>query len=204
METEKLSKTKVEITKTGIYPVTPFKLEYKKMGEYETAVMIFQVQIGFKLACYTRKTIFFKGDKDRINKEINYLLKFVCEDCLKNTYTANNFKDYVNALANDVNKVIRRQMEEKTQPLLFAKVLRKKGSQFTEMPDFISQKGFEQQYLSFPDNVAKALYFTEWEIENTESSFAIIEKAAPVVNSDETINAIIGVTNWDNNDSLPF
>lgn len=202
METEKLSKTKVGITKSGIYPVTPFKLEYRKLGEFEAAVMAFQVQIGYKLSCYTKKTIFFKGDKEKINKEINYLLKFVCPDCLKNTYTSNNFKGYVEALANDVNKVIRSQMEDRSQRLIFGKVVKKKDSQYAEMPDFISKNGFDQQYLAFPEDVAKALYFSEWEVENLDTPFVIVEKAAPVVNSD-TVNA--NGTNWENNnDDLPF
>lgn len=201
METEKLAKTKVALTKSGIYPLSPFKMEYKLLGEYEAVVMSFQVQLGYKLACYARKVIFFKGDKDRINKEINYLLKFVCEDCLKNTYTVKSFKEYVEAMSSDVNKVIRTQMDNKTLPIVFGKILKKKDSQYAEMPDYISKNGYEQQYLALPEDVHKALYFTEWEIENMDTPFVITEKAAAVA---EPLAA--SSTNWDNDNDggLPF
>lgn len=209
MESEKLSKTKVSITKGGLYPILPWEMKYKKKGDYETLEVGFQVQLGYKISCFVNKTIFFNGDTQKVNKEVNYLLKFICPECLKNQYNAKTFKEYVEKLSEDVNKHIKSQFENKSTKLLFGKLIKKSNSNFVEFAELFSKNGYEQQYLAYADSMDKALYFTEWEIENLDLPFTIIEKAIKVSNDAPELESAASSspgTNWGaaDKDELPF
>jgi len=178
---ENVERLKVKLTKGGMYGMYPIKAEYYKQGEWEQFNVDFQVLLGSKLSCFVTKKCFFK-DREQINKEINYLLKFICEDCLKIEYPKfNNFKEYAEAVAKDINKELKRQGEAKQRVLLFGKLRKKKDEPYINFEDLIPKSGdFEVNYLATPNNFT-SLYISEWEARNLDVPFEILDVKKEVV-----------------------
>lgn len=213
METiaEVKKRTRVALTVGGVYPMIPVKAEYRRKKDYDTMEVKFLVQLGARYSCTIYKTVFFRSAA-QANKEINYLLKFICPDCLSTTIQSPTFKSYVEQISAAINKELDAQGESKNRNTIYGKVLIKNGSKYAELPDLVSANGTEINYLATVDNLDKIYYFTEWEGTNCKVPFEILPElqdsqaalhgsTAPATNINPTNNS------WDseiNSNDLPF
>lgn len=203
------------LTVGGVYPMIPVKAEYRRKKDFDTMEVKFLVQLGMRYSCTIYKTVFFRSAA-QANKEINYLLKFICPDCLSTTITAPTFKEYVEQISLLINKELDMQGANKARSTIYGKVLIKNGSKYAELPDLLSQNGTEINYLATVDNLEKIYYFTEWEGANCKVPFEILPElqdsqaalhgtAQPGFSASAPVN---GVNNsWDaeiKSDDLPF